>query len=461
MKKILSAVLILVLFVMTALSCNAEPLSDSDGEGFTLSMQINNPLMTVNGEEKEIDPGMGTVPLIRNNRTLIPVRSLIEEMGGTVSWNNEAQETTLSLNGDTIRLTVGSTDAYLNESVHTLDTPPVIINSRTFLPVRFIAESFKFNVEWDNVRQLISISSIPADNTSETDNSGPEGENSSESNQTLLVYFSRTGTTKALAEKISDAAGADMAEIVPVNPYPSDYNECLTQARNEINEDYRPEITLDVTDIDKYSTVIVGYPIWHGTLPPPVATFLTSHDFAGKTIVPFCTAGSTSIAGSLEKIRELCAEAQVAGGLSTTGDATEDEIDSWLKDALPDTTEASEDDMINITLKINEETFNAKLYSNEAALKLSEQFPATFNMGELNGNEKFCYLSDSLPTQSYRPDNIKTGDIMLYGSDCLVVFYKSFNSSYSYTRLGYVEDVEGLEAALGSGSIDITFELRQ
>lgn len=122
-----------------------------------LVLQINNPIMTVNRVEKEIDPGMGTSPVIINERTLLPVRAVIEEIGGTVDWNGAAREVTLTYGQDEIRLTIDSTTAYLNNAAQTLDTAPAIINDRTMLPIRFIAESFEFAVDWNGATQTVTI----------------------------------------------------------------------------------------------------------------------------------------------------------------------------------------------------------------------------------------------------------------------------------------------------------------
>jgi len=115
--------------------------------------------------------------------------------------------------------------------------------------------------------------------------------------------------------------------------------------------------------------------------------------------------------------------------------------------------------MINLNIIIGNRTFDAKLYNNESTQALIQQLPMTVNMGELHGNEKYYYLSNTLPTNPERPRQIKTGDLMLFGSDCLVLFYDSFSTSYSYTRLGYIEDVTGLADVLGNGSVEVTFDL--
>ena len=117
-----------------------------------------------------------------------------------------------------------------------------------------------------------------------------------------------------------------------------------------------------------------------------------------------------------------------------------------------------DDNMLIIEIVVGSKTFTATLYDNEAAKALVERLPLTLNMSELNGNEKYYYLDSNFPTNSSRPSGIKTGDIMLYGNNCLVLFYESFSTSYSYTPLGHIDDPEGLAAALGSGSVQVTFQ---
>lgn len=120
-------------------------------------------------------------------------------------------------------------------------------------------------------------------------------------------------------------------------------------------------------------------------------------------------------------------------------------------------TETEEEEMSAIELKINGESFTVRLYDNETTRALLEQLPMTLSMSELNGNEKYCYLSDSLPTDAEVPDRIHSGDLMLYGSGCIVLFYKDFSTSYSYTPLGALENADGLADVLGKGSVEIEF----
>ncbi len=126
-------------------------------EEFTLTMQIGNPIMTVNGETMEIDKGRGTVPITENGRTLVPIRAIIEAMGGTVGWDEVTQKVTLIYGSDNIILTLNSTNAYFNGQLSVLDVAPKEVNGRTILPIRYIAESFKFGVGWEDSTQTITI----------------------------------------------------------------------------------------------------------------------------------------------------------------------------------------------------------------------------------------------------------------------------------------------------------------
>ena len=103
--------------------------------------------------------------------------------------------------------------------------------------------------------------------------------------------------------------------------------------------------------------------------------------------------------------------------------------------------------------------FAVTLENNPTAQAFAQLLPLTLDMPDLNGNEKHVQLPRSLPTQATRPGTIRAGDVMLYGSDTLVVFYKTFASTYSYTRIGTVAQVDGLVRALGTGSQRIAFTL--
>lgn len=111
-------------------------------------------------------------------------------------------------------------------------------------------------------------------------------------------------------------------------------------------------------------------------------------------------------------------------------------------------------------IKIGSSTFTATLFNNGTATAFKAMLPMTVNMTELNGNEKYFTLSNNLPTSASKPGTIHAGDLMMYGSNTLVLFYETFQTPYSYTKLGHIEDTSGLASAVGSGNVTVTFELQ-
>lgn len=116
------------------------------------------------------------------------------------------------------------------------------------------------------------------------------------------------------------------------------------------------------------------------------------------------------------------------------------------------------DTTMKLQISVGSNVFTATLTDNAAAKAFEELLPMTLNMSELNNNEKFAELSRSLPTIASNPGTIHNGDIMLYGARTVVIFYKTFSSSYSYTRIGKIDNPDGLANALGTGSVSVVFE---
>lgn len=114
-----------------------------------------------------------------------------------------------------------------------------------------------------------------------------------------------------------------------------------------------------------------------------------------------------------------------------------------------------------IKITVGSKTFTATLENNASAKELVERMPFTVNMQELNGNEKYYQFPDSFPSDPRSFDTIKAGDLMLYQSDYLVVFYENHTTTYDYTKLGVIDNADGLAEALGSGSAQVTFEVAE
>ena len=120
-----------------------------------------------------------------------------------------------------------------------------------------------------------------------------------------------------------------------------------------------------------------------------------------------------------------------------------------------------QEDGMKIALEIGGMTFSATLVQSEAARAFAARLPLTLRMSELNGNEKYIYIDEALPAAAQRVGSIAAGDLMLYGSNCIVLFYESFATSYSYTPLGRLDDASGIVQAVGSGSVTVTFSIME
>lgn len=142
---------VICIFILSATSVFA------DKSDVIVSLQIDNPTMCVNGVEAEIDVGRRTMPVVINGRTLVPIRAIIEAFGGEVGWDDASQSVLLAMEDDSIKLTINSSSAVLNGKHVTLDVAPTVINGRTMLPIRFVAEGFNLGVAWDAGSQTVSI----------------------------------------------------------------------------------------------------------------------------------------------------------------------------------------------------------------------------------------------------------------------------------------------------------------
>ncbi|MBE5807468.1 MAG: flavodoxin [Clostridiales bacterium] len=164
----------------------------------------------------------------------------------------------------------------------------------------------------------------------------------------LVVCFSRAGenynvgsvqegNTLKMARLVAEEAGADLFEIVPAVPYPESYEDCLNVATEERRTNARPEYQGDIEGWESYDTVFIGYPIWWGEIPNIVYTFMESHDFSGKTVVPFNTHEGSGQARSQKDIERTLPDAVVLKGLPVQGskaqndpDGTRADIRNWL-----------------------------------------------------------------------------------------------------------------------------------
>lgn len=137
------------------------------------------------------------------------------------------------------------------------------------------------------------------------------------------------------------------------------------------------------------------------------------------------------------------------------------QVIACIQDNLPQQNELHKEQTTDMQLKITvgTATFSATLQSNATAKAFQERLPLTLTLNDLNRNEKYIDLPENLPANASNPSTIQNGDLMLYGSNTLVLFYKSFSTSYRYTKIGSIDNPARLEEALGTGNVSVTFEI--
>ena len=150
----------------------------------------------------------------------------------------------------------------------------------------------------------------------------------------LIAYYSRSGNTRTVAEYIHQALGGDIFEIETVMAYPNDYQSTADIARQQQRENARPELASRVNNMNSYDIIFLGYPIWWGRMPMFFFTFLESYNFSGKTIIPFCTYGSSGVGQSAADIQRLAPGATVREAFGVRGanaNNSRNDITAWLR----------------------------------------------------------------------------------------------------------------------------------
>jgi len=153
--------------------------------------------------------------------------------------------------------------------------------------------------------------------------------------KTLVAYFSASGVTKKLAERLAGAIGADVHEIVPAEPYtPADLNWQNPRSRSSVemkDKSSRPAVASKVDDMGQYDTIFVGFPIWWYVAPTIVNTFLEQYDLTGKTVVPFATSGMSGMGNTNAELAGSCTGALLKDGRRFDANARESELANWAE----------------------------------------------------------------------------------------------------------------------------------
>lgn len=155
----------------------------------------------------------------------------------------------------------------------------------------------------------------------------------SKNKKILVAYFSHTGNTREIANQITNRVSGDIFELKTVVSYTNDYDALVQKAREELDSDFRPELQSQVQNIDFYDVIFIGYPIWWGTYPMAVKSFLSEHDLSGKSIVPFCTHEGSGLGRSVSDLKTLCKNSTLLEGIAIRGStvkSAQDKVSEWL-----------------------------------------------------------------------------------------------------------------------------------
>ena len=172
--------------------------------------------------------------------------------------------------------------------------------------------------------------------SSSNENTDQGEENNTETTKTgkvLVLYFSQSGNTEAVANIIHNEVGGDIVKLETVQTYPSDYNELVDYAQKEQRQNARPELKTKINNIEQYDTIFLGYPNWWSDMPMPLYTFLDEYDLSGKTIAPFITHGGSGLSGTPSKIKKEEPNATVTDGLAVSGSSarnSQSTVKNWL-----------------------------------------------------------------------------------------------------------------------------------
>lgn len=282
-----------------------------------------------------------------------------------------------------------------------------------------------------------------------------------EDGKILIAYFSATGNTERIANHLDAVLDADLYEIVPQEPYTSadlDYNN--SNSRSEVEQRdpaSRPVISGTVENMADYDVIFLGYPIWNGQAPRIISTFLESYDFVGKTIVPFCTSGSSGIGSSATNLHDLASNANWLSGQRFSGDASQSTVANWVDGLnLPETV-ADASATTQIRLAFDGKEAVVVLEDNATTRDFLSMLPMTLTFEDYAGSEKISYLPRDLSTEGapsiYDPS---VGDLILYAPwGNLAVFYHDAGSSSGPVPMGHVESGLDLLTAM-DGEFEVT-----
>ena len=252
-----------------------------------------------------------------------------------------------------------------------------------------------------------------------------ENVDASSSASIVLDGESKIGTTAYVAALIQQSFGGETYAIQTVKPYPSEFQAVVDQNHQEAAEDLLPELQYSVLDLTDYDTVFIGYPVWASGIPQAVRAFLTSNDFAGKTIVPFCTHDGYGSGGSFGEIAALCPQSTILEGYAVPAEEITTavaQVPEWL-DRLR-LAAASTQAETQITVQFGDAVLNGVLYDTPEARQFMDMLPVTVSMWQFGGREFYGDIDGDIIPESEGQLFFADGDITYCDqNNTVAIFY--------------------------------------
>lgn len=286
-----------------------------------------------------------------------------------------------------------------------------------------------------------------------------------EKSEVLIAYFSATGSTENIAKHISDITGGDLYKITPAVPYTSadlNYNTDCRANREQNDPTCRPQISGSVTDMAKYDIVFIGYPIWWGQAPKIIYTFLESYNFSGKTVVPFCTSGSSGVGSSATNLHASAPTATWKNGQRFSGSASKSSVETWIN-GLNLNFQKQPQEIKIVKVYVGSKSLEIELADNPSAKAFAEKLKEgdiVVKMDDYGNFEKVGDLGFSLP-RSDAQITTSPGDVILYLGTRITIYYDV--NSWNFTLLGKIKNMTRqtmLEFFGGMGEVTVRFSLK-
>ena len=295
-----------------------------------------------------------------------------------------------------------------------------------------------------------------------------ENENKPTNKKFVVIYFSATGNTKQIAEYIKDETDSDIFEIIPKQKYTSEdlnYGDNNTRATKEQNdENARPEIENSI-DVSNYDIIFLGYPIWWGNVPKIILTFMDNTNLNGKTVIPFCTSGSSGISTSENTLKSYNSNINWIAGNRFSSSSIKSDIKNWVDELDLKEKQNNLGDEISMSefiIEVNKRELIVKVEDNSSSKALLEKLKdgnIIVNTHDYSNFEKVGELGFELPTND-KQITTKPGDVILYQGNNICLYYGT--NTWNFTKIGEVINVDGneLKSVLGDDNVTLTLKLR-